>query len=1645
MSKNITNKPLKGTSVSGNLGVFDTLQANNLVLSTDTIDGLMDGSQLVEVTIVDSTIQNTVIGANGPNEGHFTTITSTNDITFLSIDGHSVTWDATNGIFSIVGSLNLQGCVTLGNILVCENNIKALNTNGDLNLIPKGFGTIYLSGPVSNVVSTGNYLTSLANGNINMIASDYINFTSKSSSSTITTFSDQTYTTVNGDITLTTETGYGPKLITSIFPTGGNVAVATVQTSNVRVGDTVVLSNTNSTPILDGSYLVTKIINASAFTVSTGSLNITTNGTTGQLLKPTTNNINLNASKYIKIPQDINLTFGSTTNAVAGNTSGIVVRSAGDIVFSLPPSNIIQIPQSTNLQLGTSGSNFVSFDGNSLQVNTSHDITLTGTAGYINVDDIFMKDPNPMISNDLQFFGDTGDRGIQFNYWSGGTGGNSSLGWFGYKQSSGKFTLLTAATNTNEVMTGTPGKFDIGDISTTSITISQGGFIDMRCGNLLNVNQITGCGGTVNINSSDTVNITTGTRLALISGGDIFVPNNIPVKLGSTGSLVKEGTAGNIWVVGSKNIMLNTQTNGSVIIQPNVVMSFDGTSVGNQSISADTRGNLNLVTNNNINLNTTSGNIILAKNTTGSSAGFPSLQFGSNVNSSSSATETISGSTKGLFLYSNSSLGTINLIATSTINVSSSIGNIIVSSLAGDIQLQTTNGNTRLYQESYLVFGMSSTSNSIRSNPSGNLVLNGLGASVGNIIELKNTSIINLSANNSVNIPVAVQVNLDGGLGSRYIIADTNANILLTNANPSSGTIITSLNTLINNTGGSTILLNNLTNISTTTLTITGTNAFINATNVKLTDPILSLANYTLSSNDLKDRGLEFNYYSTTGSMKLGWFGFKNNSSQFTYYSDAVNNGEVISGTLGQFALGSVVVSNDIRFLNAGDLNMNCGTISNLNTILGCGGTVNIVTSQNMNISSSNIFLTANTSGKVLIPNIVPLAFGSTNNSISTDTNGNMMITANNGSGNLVLNANVQINGTTANVFSTITNIQDPIFSLGGVAGPVLDDLKDRGIEFKWYGSRNGTTGSKTGFFGFDNSSQRLVYIPDASNVNEIITGPVGDVEFAKGYFSNLDVQCGTVANVAVLTACSGQGLSIVGSTLNISSSNINIPTNSLLSFGSSSNSISATSSGNLNITSVQNTMITSILAGIILNTNTAGSGFTQLSTNSRMYFGSQTSGNFLFRDTSGNFNITNTTGDIYISPYTNNSTTSYGNVILPGNDSLVFANTTTRVSGDGSSLKLYGSTLDVTAPLTTFKGDVNVSGNLTWNDVGKYIYPLGTKQQLGITSIVNSSTAGNVLVTTSTVNYLVVGDTVTLMNTDSTPTSNGTYTVNRIVSNTTFSIPRSTLSLPGTTGTVYGVLKLYQGKDVGIEVDYWSTVGNTSVTAGSANYKQAFFGWVNNTQQWTYYSNATIQNDVVTQGVLGDIRANELYAAKISGFTLDGPIVGGNFTVAGSNFQISGGAVDNTPIGQTSAQSGRFTALNSTVSTSLENVTMQSNLNYSIERFTLSSLLPTRNPSTSTIVTYLSVNGATFTATGTMGSTGISDGQVKKLICSSMGTGCEYRLAFASGKLIAPNPLGGSPPTRMTFRRQGQSCELTWDASLSAWCISGGNGVYLL
>ena len=97
---------------------------------------------------------------------------------------------------------------------------------------------------------------------------------------------------------------------------------------------------------------------------------------------------------------------------------------------------------------------------------------------------------------------------------------------------------------------------------------------------------------------------------------------------------------------------------------------------------------------------------------------------------------------------------------------------------------------------------------------------------------------------------------------------------------------------------------------------------------------------------------------------------------------------------------------------------------------------------------------------------------------------------------NLVVSGDLTVNGSTVTVNSTVTTLDDPIITLGGDTAPGSNDSKDRGVEFRWHDGSN----AKVGFFGYDESTGRLTFIPDATNTSEVFSGSLGSVDVADVY-----------------------------------------------------------------------------------------------------------------------------------------------------------------------------------------------------------------------------------------------------------------------------------------------------------------------------------------------------------------------------------------------------------------------------------------------------------------------------------------------------------------------------------------------------------------
>jgi hypothetical protein len=92
-------------------------------------------------------------------------------------------------------------------------------------------------------------------------------------------------------------------------------------------------------------------------------------------------------------------------------------------------------------------------------------------------------------------------------------------------------------------------------------------------------------------------------------------------------------------------------------------------------------------------------------------------------------------------------------------------------------------------------------------------------------------------------------------------------------------------------------------------LQVKGTTTTVDSTVVTIKDPIFTLGGSGAGIDDSKDKGIEFKWHNGSAA-KVGFFGLNEDNGKFTYISDATNNSEVFSGTLGDVEFGTMVLNN---------------------------------------------------------------------------------------------------------------------------------------------------------------------------------------------------------------------------------------------------------------------------------------------------------------------------------------------------------------------------------------------------------------------------------------------------------------------------------------------------------------------------------------------------------------------------------------------------------------------------------------------------------------------------------------------------------------------------------------------------------------
>ena len=95
-------------------------------------------------------------------------------------------------------------------------------------------------------------------------------------------------------------------------------------------------------------------------------------------------------------------------------------------------------------------------------------------------------------------------------------------------------------------------------------------------------------------------------------------------------------------------------------------------------------------------------------------------------------------------------------------------------------------------------------------------------------------------------------------------------------------------------------------------LTINGTTTTVNSTTMTVDDPTITLGGDSApGSDDNKDRGVEFRYHDGSNAQ-IGFMGYDDSATGFTFLTAASNSSEVFSGTAAKLIAGELDISGDV-------------------------------------------------------------------------------------------------------------------------------------------------------------------------------------------------------------------------------------------------------------------------------------------------------------------------------------------------------------------------------------------------------------------------------------------------------------------------------------------------------------------------------------------------------------------------------------------------------------------------------------------------------------------------------------------------------------------------------------------------------------
>jgi cytoskeletal protein CcmA (bactofilin family) len=313
-------------------------------------------------------------------------------------------------------------------------------------------------------------------------------------------------------------------------------------------------------------------------------------------------------------------------------------------------------------------------------------------------------------------------------------------------------------------------------------------------------------------------------------------------------------------------------------------------------------------------------------------------------------------------------------------------------------------------------------------------------------------------------------------------------------------------------------------------LTVNGTQTTVNSQTVTIDDPVFTLGGDTdHTSDDNKDRGIEFRYYS--GSAKLGFFGWDDSASAFTFIADAsLDSSEVFSGSAGDVIFGNITGIlqtaaqtniTSVGALNGGTITSGFGAINNGDSAI---TTTGLISGGSLDID--NVLINGTTIGHTDDTDLMTLANGVLTvagelDAVSLNISGNADI-----DGTLETDA-LSINGTAVTASAADINLIDGITNGTVIASKAIitDSNKDitGGRNITISGELDAATLDISGNADIDGTLEANAITVNGTALNTVIAGVT--VTNATNAATVTGAAQGNITSLGTLT-----GLSVSGS-----------------------------------------------------------------------------------------------------------------------------------------------------------------------------------------------------------------------------------------------------------------------------------------------------------------------------------------------------------------------------------------------------------------------------------------------------------------------------------------------------------------------------------